>query len=383
VADGLRRLRIRTTAVATLVVAIALAVASVGIVAFVGASMTSSLRDAMIARTQQVAERLTSGQELPVAADPEEESVQLLGPGEPLGPIEIDGPYLTEQTAFLAPDGTEHTIAVVRGLDDIEEAQSTVVRGLGVGMTVVLLIVGLVTWLIAGRTLRPVAEAHARQRRFVSDAAHELRSPVASIRTHAEVASAHPETTDVRDLAAIVGKEGVRLHDLVDDLLLLARSDEGASGAVRDEVDLDDIVLAEAARLRATTDVQVDTASVGAGRVRGDARHLERSVRNLSDNAAAHAGGRVSFSLAELDGHVTLRVDDDGPGIPADARERVFDRFERLDDARDRGSGGSGLGLAIVREVVRAHGGEITLGESPLGGLRAEVRFPKPPRTGR
>jgi len=111
--------------------------------------------------------------------------------------------------------------------------------------------------------------------------------------------------------------------------------------------------------------------------VLGDARSLERSVRNLSDNAARHAASRVSFSLAELDGQVTLRVDDDGPGIPAEERERVFERFERLDDARDRGSGGSGLGLPIVRSVVRAHGGEITLEESPLGGLRAEIRLPR------
>jgi signal transduction histidine kinase len=378
VLDGLRRLRIRTTAVATGIVAVALVVASVGIVTFVGISMKNSLRDAMIARTQQVAEKLGAGQELPAAADPEEESVQLLGPGEPLGGIEIDGAFLTERTPFRAPDGSEHTIVVVRGLDDIEEAQATVARGLGIGMAVVLLIVALVTWWIAGRTLRPVAQAQERQRRFVSDAAHELRSPVASIRAHAEVASAHPETTDVHDLAQVIGTEGVRLQDLVDDLLVLARLDESATPMRHEEVDLDDVVLAEAARLReTTTGVQVDTSTVGAGRVLGDARSLERSVRNLGDNAARHASGRVAFSLAQLDAQVTLRVDDDGPGIPVDERERVFERFERLDDARDRGSGGSGLGLAIVRSVVRAHGGEITLQESPLGGLRAEIRLPR------
>jgi signal transduction histidine kinase len=245
-------------------------------------------------------------------------------------------------------------------------------------MAVVLLIVALVTWWIAGRTLRPVAQAQERQRRFVSDAAHELRSPVASIRAHAEVASAHPETTDVHDLAQVIGTEGVRLQDLVDDLLVLARLDESATPMRHEEVDLDDVVLAEAARLReTTTGVQVDTTTVGAGRVLGDARSLERSVRNLGDNAARHASGRVAFSLAQLDAQVTLRVDDDGPGIPVDERERVFERFERLDDARDRGSGASGLGLAIVRSVVRAHGGEITLQESPLGGLRAEIRLPR------
>jgi two-component system osmolarity sensor histidine kinase EnvZ len=92
--------------------------------------------------------------------------------------------------------------------------------------------------------------------------------------------------------------------------------------------------------------------------------------------------GRVGYSLAELDGHVTLRVEDDDPGIPVDDLERVFERFVRLDDARGRGSGGSGLGLAIAREVARAHGGDVTLGQSPLGGLRAEARFPTPQKTG-
>jgi signal transduction histidine kinase len=224
--------------------------------------------------------------------------------------------------------------------------------------------------------LRPVERAHQRLRRFVADAAHELRSPVASIRQHAEVASAHPETTDVRELAGTVVHEGVRLQDLVDDLLLLARLDESASPIAREEVDLDDVALAEAARLRATTGLQIDTSSVGAGRVRGDAKYLERSVRNLGENAVRHAKSRVALSVAEEDGHVSLLVDDDGPGIPLEERDRVFQRFERLDDARARDTGGSGLGLAIVREVVEAHGGEVALSEGPLGGLRAELRFP-------
>jgi signal transduction histidine kinase len=225
-----------------------------------------------------------------------------------------------------------------------------------------------------GATLRPVREAGERQRRFVADAAHELRSPVASIRQHAEVASAHPETTDVGELATTVGAEGVRLQALVDDLLLLARLDEGA-GVAREEVDLDDLVLAEAERLRATTTDEIRTRDVHAGRVRGEARSLERLVRNLGDNAARHAG-TVAFALAVEDGHVTLTVDDDGPGIPAADRERVFERFVRLDEGRGRADGGTGLGLAIAREVARAHGGDVTLADSSLGGLRAEVALP-------
>jgi signal transduction histidine kinase len=196
------------------------------------------------------------------------------------------------------------------------------------------------------------------------------------------VASAHPSTTDVQELASTVAHEGVRLQALVDDLLLLARLDEGASPVARVEVDLDDVVLVEADRLRATTPSIVGTSAVHAARVLGDPRYLERLVRNLGDNAARHATGRVDLSLAASDGHVSLVVDDDGPGIPTADRDRVFERFVRLDEGRDRGEGGSGLGLAIAREVARAHGGKITLTDSPLGGLRAEVRLPATQNTG-
>ena len=114
---------------------------------------------------------------------------------------------------------------------------------------------------------------------------------------------------------------------------------------------------------------------MAAGRIRGDARALERLVTNLGDNAARHAS-TVAFGVASQNGHVTLTVDDDGPGIATQDRERVFERFVRLDEGRGRADGGSGLGLAIAREVARAHGGDVTLSDSPLGGLRAEVRLP-------
>jgi len=237
-------------------------------------------------------------------------------------------------------------------------------------------VVALVTWWIAGITLGPVRAAQDRQRRFVSDAAHELRSPVASMRQHAEVAVAHPETTDVRELATTVTAESVRLQSIVEDLLLLARLDEGALRLEHDEVDLDDVVLGEARRLQNVGTLAIETSAVGVGRVRGDAHYLERLVGNLGDNAAHHARARIVFALIAQDGHVTLAVDDDGPGIPESERGRVFERFVRVDEARDRASGGTGLGLAIVREIARAHGGDVALATSPLGGLRAEVTLP-------
>jgi len=289
--------------------------------------------------------------------------------------VTIEGDYVTESTDIVLPSGEQRTIVVSRGLDDVQDAQRAVARALWIAIPLLLLLLGAVTWVIAGRTLRPVREAADRQQRFVADAAHELRSPVATIRQHTEVASVHPETTDVQELAATVGAEGVRLQTLVDDLLLLARLDEDSTTTKRDEIDLDDLAFAEAERLRASTTDEISTRAVAPGRVRGDARSLERLVRNLGDNAVRHAS-TVAFGVAARDGHVTLTVDDDGPGIPAAERERVFERFVRLDEGRGRADGGSGLGLAIAREVARAHGGDVTLGKSPLGGLRAEVRLP-------
>jgi signal transduction histidine kinase len=374
--DGLRRLRIRTTLAATAVVGITLVVAALALVAFVGRSLTNQVHEAAVARAQEVVELVAAGRPLPVTADLQEESIQVLASGQPVQPSTIEGASLMVTRHTVTPQGAERTVVVERGLDDMQDARSAVARALRIGVPAVLLVVALVTWWIAGVTLGPVRAAHERQRRFVSDAAHELRSPVASMRQHAEVAVAHPETTDVRELATTVTSESVRLQAVVEDLLLLARLDEGALRLDHDEVDLDDVVLGEARRLRNGGAIAIETSAVGAGRVRGDAHYLERLVGNLGDNATHHARGRVAFALTEQDGHVTLAVDDDGPGIPESQRSRVFERFVRLDEARDRASGGTGLGLAIVREIARAHGGDIVLATSALGGLRAEVTLP-------
>jgi signal transduction histidine kinase len=313
--------------------------------------------------------------------------------------------------------GGSGTVLVGRALDDVADAVGAVTRLLLAGLPVLLLLVALTTWKLTGRALAPVEairaevdavsaaelhrrvpapagsdeiarlaatmnrmldrleEAQARQRRFVSDASHELRSPVATIRQHAEVALAHPGMVDAGSLAATVLAEDLRLQGIVEDLLLLARMDEG-SPLRRRPVDVDDLVFEEAGRLRAAGRVQVDTGAVSAGRVDGDAAALRRVLRNLADNAGRHARSRVALSVAEAGGSVVVAVDDDGPGIPAGERDRVFQRFVRLDDARARDGGGTGLGLSIVAEVVAAHGGEVAVADSPLGGTRVEVRLP-------
>ena len=166
-----------------------------------------------------------------------------------------------------------------------------------------------------------------------------------------------------------------RMHGLVEDLLLLARADEHVPLS-RVPVDFDDLAFEEGHRLRDTTSRRVDTSGVTAARVRGDADALRRVLRNLGENAARHASSRVGVALVDLDDIVVLTIDDDGPGIPETERERVLQRFVRLDEARSRDDGGSGLGLSIVDEVVQAHGGSVSISQSPLGGARIEVRLP-------
>jgi signal transduction histidine kinase len=318
----------------------------------------------------------------------------------------------------VAADAGSYTVIAGRTLDTVTESTEVVTNLLIIGLPILLVVAALTTWLVVGRALAPVESirrevdaissadldrrvpsppgndeiarlattmndmlgrlerGQARQRRFVADASHELRSPVASIRQHAEVAQAHPDRITVGALAETVAAENLRVERLVDDLLLLTRADEHTLQLQQRPVDLDDLVFEEAQRLRDGTSLRVDTTRVSAGRVSGDRAALWRALRNLGDNAVRHASSQVAFTLAEQNGAVVLDVDDDGPGIPLADRQRVFERFVRLDDARARDAGGSGLGLAIVAEVVNAHRGTIAIDDSGLGGARFEVRLP-------
>ena len=330
----------------------------------------------------------------------------------PIGDDEI----VVVAAAADTPSGPA-TVLVGREVNKATESTRVLIQLLLPGIPVLMLVVGLTAWRLVGRALRPVdaitrevdeisssalhrrvteprgddevarlartmnrmlarlEEAQHRQRRFTSDASHELRSPVASIRQHAEVAMAHPDRTTLAELAETVLAEDLRVQGLVEDLLLLARADEGAARS-EEAVDVDDLVFDAADRLRASSSLVVDTTGVSGGRVHGSPGQLRRLVGNLADNAARHARTRVAFSLAEDEGTVVLRVDDDGPGIPVEDRQRVFGRFVRLDDARGRDEGGSGLGLAIVAEVAASHHGMVTAGDGPGGGARLEVRLP-------
>lgn len=328
--------------------------------------------------------------------------------------LRVDG----DEYLLVAEDYDDGVIVVGQSVDDVGETLGTVTSLLAVAVPVVVLLVAVTTWIVVGRALRPVERmrrevdavtakrldsrlaepgtadeigrlavtlnsmldrldsSQSAQRRFISDASHELRSPLASLRQFAEVAQAHPDRVTAGELSDAILDEGARLERLVDGMLTLARSDEHGLAAARRPVDLDDVVLAEVRRLRASTGLRIDASAVGAARIDGDPALIAGLVRNLVDNAARHASAAIAVELAESAGEIVLAVDDDGDGIPAAERERVFDRFVRLDDARARESGGSGLGLSIVREIATAHGGGVTVTQSALGGARFVVRLP-------
>ncbi|BDX29497.1 two-component sensor histidine kinase [Mycobacterium antarcticum] len=223
--------------------------------------------------------------------------------------------------------------------------------------------------------LSRIEAGHDAQRRFVGDASHELRSPVAAILSALDLVAAHPEFLDEELATSTLRPEAQRMESLVEDLLLLARADERGLTLGRRDVDLDDIASIEVDRLLRETTLTID-AKVVPTRMVGDPGGLSRVLRNLLENAARHATSRVEVRVCVVEGKAVLTVADDGPGIPARDRARVFNRFVRLDSDRARSSGGAGLGLAIVSEVVKAHGGSVTIADRPGGGTLVTVQLP-------
>jgi signal transduction histidine kinase len=337
-----------------------------------------------------------------------------------LGEVRIEGEDASFVTTAEEADGPggEVTIITGRSTEDVTDTLGTVIPFVAVALPLLLALVAATAWVVVGRALRPVErmrqevdavtalglnqrvatpqtddeigrlagtmnrmldrldESQRAQRRFVSDASHELKSPLASLRQYAEVAQIHPDRISASDLSTAVLDEGARLERLVQNMLVLAHADEHSLAHSAAPVDLDDLLLREVSRLRASTGLTIDASAIGAGRVQGDSGLLGQVVRNLTDNAARHAASRVALGLRHDEEFVNLMVDDDGLGIAPDDRDRVFDRFVRLDEARARESGGSGLGLSIVREIVQAHGGDVSARTSPLGGAGFTVRLP-------
>jgi signal transduction histidine kinase len=310
------------------------------------------------------------------------------------------------------------TVVVGESLQPIEDATGALVTLLVIGIPLLLIVVAGTTWVVTGRALRPVAkiraevasiseqglhrrvpepaahdeirdlamtmdqmlgrleDAYARQARFVSDASHELQTPVAALRARLEVDLAHPHRADVFDTEREALADVTGLQRLVEDLLVLARLPTDTEKSPREVVDLDDVVLREAQRIRTRGRVGVDLRGVSSGQVDGALPQLQRVIRNLLDNAERHAKSTITLSVAERDDAVEVLVTDDGPGIPSEARDRIFERFARLDDARTPQGAGTGLGLAIAREIVQAHGGTLTV-EDGSPGARFVTRLPR------
>jgi signal transduction histidine kinase len=222
-------------------------------------------------------------------------------------------------------------------------------------------------------------DAFARQRAFASDASHELRTPLTVIRGQLEVLArqSDPAPDDVRRVERLVRTEILRMERLVDDLLVLARADE-REFLRRRPVDLEPFAAELIEGARPTADRRFELGPIPSGVVDADPDRLAQALRNLIRNATEYTadGGIIRLTGSASAGRVTLAVEDDGPGIPAAHRERVFDRFHRTDSARTRVRGGVGLGLAIARAIVEAHGGKIYAGESPVGGARVAIELP-------
>ncbi|CAL9335284.1 sensor histidine kinase [Streptomyces sp. enrichment culture] len=312
--------------------------------------------------------------------------------------------------------GEQRTYTVLAGapLATEREAVGTVRAAMLAGLPVLLAVVGAVTWLVTRRALRPVEairremaaitasedlshrvpepgsrdevarlarttnetlaalEASVeRQRRFVADASHELRSPIASLRTQLEVGAAHPELLDLDGAV----KDTERLQHLAADLLLLARLDAGERPGTR-RVDMAELLQEEVAgrrgdRLPVAVEVRGER-----WEVTGSPGQLRRVLANLLDNAQRHAAASVTASVRGGAGRVEVVVSDDGAGVSEADRERIFERFVRLDDARSRDDGGAGLGLAIARDVAERHGGTLTAGGAEGGGARFTLSLP-------
>jgi signal transduction histidine kinase len=329
-------------------------------------------------------------------------------------PVQEAGPYRVTAFGVTAPDGAA-TVYVAVSIEDVEDVMATARKTAAYGGVGLLTVLAILTWLSIGRTLAPVDAigAHAeaisgqnlssrvpepaqmdeigrlarivnrmlgrleasseRQRRFVADAAHELRSPIASLRTQLETAMSVGDRVDERDLL----KDTMRMQAIVDELLLLARADSDRAWLRPSVVDLDEVIDAAIASAPSRDGIRIDAAAVEPVQLHGDGDLLEQVFSNLLQNAVRHAATTVRVSGGpDAAGTAVIAVDDDGTGGPADRRTDIFERFVRLDEARDRNDGGLGLGLSIVSEIVRAHGGSVTVDHSDLGGARFAVELP-------
>lgn len=448
-------IRSKTTLAAVIVVGIALVAAAIGLMALTRNRIEGSIRDGAVAQAETLAALVEAGaltdplpgRDLELVAQVVDVSGAVIasdraaGRAAPFstesvavgsrrivtvdelfeaiedtpGGIEDEGPYVVIVQGVTV-NGGSGTVQVAASLEDAGDAVEAAAPALWIGILALLVIVGLTTWALTGRALRPVEEMRSeadrisataldrrlplpeaqdelrslavtlndmlerlersalRQRRFVADASHELKSPLTAMRAMVDVAARDPGVNQ-RELLADLDSEIDRMQRLVADMLYLARSEESPQGPVGDTVDVEQIVAAEGAALRSRSNVSVDTTALHPVRIAGDGAQIAQLVRNLTDNAARHAVSTVWLGTARRGEDAIILVSDDGPGIPEGDHQRVFERFVRLDESRARDTGGAGLGLAVARAIARDHGGDLVL-VSAVGGTTFEARFP-------
>lgn len=332
------------------------------------------------------------------------------------GPIEDDHEFRLAARSVFSPEGVV-TVFVGGSLEPVTESTGVLTAALAVGFPVLTLVVAVSSWFLTGRALAPVEtirrevaeisgssierrvsvppsrdevarladtmngmldrleEAQVRQRRFVSDASHELRSPLAAIRSTLEVSANYASPAEYRDAIGTSLEDVARLQRLIDDLLADAEL-EGGVPRPFEPVDLDDIVLEETASMGSASGPSIDTGGVSGAQVSGHKDQLRRAIRNLLENAQRHAESWVTVELREEPDVAKLAVSDDGPGVPADQIEAIFERFARADDARHRQTGGTGLGLAITRAIAISHGGRVYVDSTYDEGARFVLELP-------
>jgi signal transduction histidine kinase len=426
--------RVRTTALATVVVAVALLVGAATVVLLQRSSMIAGVDQTARTHAANLAALLHSGALPPsISAGQQEDSFAQIVDRH--GHVVAASDNIAGEAPVIARNGSRSvrtvrvttleaqfrvaalrastpgsaTVYVGQALSPVNEATNQLITLLSIGVPALLVVVAGTAWMVTGRALKPVEairaevaaiserelhrrvpepptgdeisrlartmnamlarldDAYERQSRFVSDASHELQSPIAALRTNLEVDLAQLDRTSWVATQREALEDVTSLQSLVQDLLTLARMPPGRQPRRREPVDLDDLVLREAHAVAERELVHVDLRGVSAGQVEGDPGQLARAIRNLVENAERHAASTITLAVQEHDSAVEITVADDGAGIAPEDRQRIFERFARLDDARTPHTSGSGLGLAIASEIVRQHGGTLTVADNRPG----------------
>ncbi|WJH26652.1 ATP-binding protein [Pseudarthrobacter defluvii] len=382
------------------------------------------------AHTGQYVQILTPGGAVFAASVPAAKTVALTslrpGHGQTLTQDVSGLPSLRDDDDFLIVatgadvGGRLYTVVVAATVQVQADTVSTVAWFILGATPLLLVVVGVSVWVLVGRSLRQVERIRGQvagisarnldgrvdvpptsdeiqalaetmnmmlgrlqasdqeQRRFVSDASHELRSPLATLSAGVEIAAADASGATWEHMKTVLAGETARMRYLVEDLLTLAKTNDGGLRLETTDVDLDDVLNEEVRRLRSTSTRRIE-ASLEPSRITGDPRRLGQVIRNVLDNADRHAASRIGITLRNTGSGAQITIDNDGPPVPAADRERIFERFVRLDQSRSRESGGSGLGLAIAAGIMTAHHGWIRTGETLGGGCRFELGFAPAP----